>query len=229
MEIIGFARVLFCLFLFFRDLNSESEISSPPSFLLLMTLYKERKRWNVSRMEDRVINHAERPSISATDVYGASNFEDGALITRERTADIQSGVRPQSLPTLSEKTSTNLAFKTTSIDTAVHLFDLWRRCPFVVEKKKEKKKKGRGRERRKEKNEKPKRRRRRRKMKRIMYFHLFQSNNPALPVENVDSRISLVTTLGWISRVQLLSFSPPPPPWPAISIDFYSKLAPPPR
>lgn len=66
-------------------------------------------------------------------------------------------------------------------------------------------------------------------MKRIMYFHLFQSNNPALPVENVDSRISLVTTLGWISRVQLLSFSPPPPPWPAISIDFYSKLASPPR
>lgn len=91
MEIIGFARVLFCLFLFFRDSNSESEISSPPSFLLLITLYKERKRWNVSRMEDRVINHAERPSISATDVYGASNFEDGALITRERTADIQSG------------------------------------------------------------------------------------------------------------------------------------------
>lgn len=44
-------------------------------------------------------------------------------------------------------------------------------------------------------------------MKRIMYFHLFQSNNPALPVENVDSRISLVTTLGWISRVQLLSLS----------------------
>lgn len=42
-------------------------------------------------------------------------------------------------------------------------------------------------------------------MKRIMYFHLFQSNNPALPVENVDSRISLVTTLGWISRVQLFS------------------------
>lgn len=151
MEIIGFARVLFCLFLFFRDLNSESEISSPPSFLLLMTLYKERKRWNVSRMEDRVINHAERPSISATDVYGASNFEDGALITRERTADIQSGVRPQSLPTLSEKTSTNLAFKTTSIDTAVHLFDLWRRCPFVVKKKKEKKKR---KEKGKEKREK---------------------------------------------------------------------------
>lgn len=41
-------------------------------------------------------------------------------------------------------------------------------------------------------------------MKRIMYFHLFQSNNPVLPVEYVDSRISLVTTLGWISRVQLL-------------------------
>lgn len=45
----------------------------------------------ITHMEDRVINHAERPSISATDVYGASNFEDGALITRERTADIQSG------------------------------------------------------------------------------------------------------------------------------------------
>lgn len=61
-----------------------------------------------------------------------------------------------------------------------------------------------------------------------MYFHLFQSNNPVLPVENVDSRISLVTTLGWISRVQLLppSLSLSLPLWPAISIDFYSKLSP---
>lgn len=131
---------------------------------------------------------------------------DGGLITRERTAGTQRYIpRPQSRRLFPKKRAQILRSRQ-RVSTRPYIYLIYDDvAPSFRCWKRRGKGKKKGKERRKEKNEKPKRRRGRRKMKRIMYFHLFQSNNPALPVENVDSRISLVTTLGWISRVQLFS------------------------